>query len=34
MSAEKTVHFYSDTHRLAGILTLPDGNGPHPGVVL
>jgi dienelactone hydrolase len=34
MPTDSTVTFYSDTHRLAGILTLPDGPGPHPGVVL
>jgi dienelactone hydrolase len=34
MPNDKTVSFYSDTHRLVGILTLPDGPGPHPGVVL
>ena len=34
MPTNKTVAFYSDGLRLAGVLTLPDGSGPHPGVVL
>ncbi len=34
MLTEKTVAFYSDGIRLAGVLTLPPGPGPHPGVVL
>jgi hypothetical protein len=34
MPTEKTVAFYSDGLRLAGVLSLPDGAGPHPGVVL
>ena len=34
MPSEKTVAFYSEGIRLAGVLSLPDGPGPHPGVVL
>ena len=34
MPTEKTVHFYSDGIRLAGVLTLPPDSGQHPGVVL
>lgn len=34
MPTDRTVSFFSDTHRLAGVLTLPDKPGPHPGVVL
>jgi hypothetical protein len=34
MPTEKTVAFYSDGLRLAGVLSLPDGPDPHPGVVL
>lgn len=34
MPIEKPVHFYSDGLRLAGVLFLPDGPGPHPGIVL
>jgi dipeptidyl aminopeptidase/acylaminoacyl peptidase len=34
MPTDSTVSFYSDTHRLSGVLTLPVGPGPHPAVVL
>jgi dienelactone hydrolase len=34
MTSETKVHFYSDGQKLAGALTLPEGAGPHPGVVL
>ena len=34
MPTEKTVSFYSDALRLAGVLTLPGGPGTHPAVVL
>lgn len=34
MASEKTVAFYSEGLRLSGVLTLPDGPGPHAGVIL
>jgi dipeptidyl aminopeptidase/acylaminoacyl peptidase len=34
MTSETKVHFYSDGQKLAGVLTLPEGPGPHPGIVL
>jgi alpha-beta hydrolase superfamily lysophospholipase len=34
MPTEKSVAFYSEGIRLAGVLTVPSGAGPHPGVVL
>ncbi|MBI2912332.1 MAG: alpha/beta hydrolase [Chloroflexi bacterium] len=34
MSTEKSVHFYSDGLKLAGVLFLPATPGPHAGVVL
>lgn len=34
MPSERKVSFYSDGLRLSGVLYLPDGPGPHPGVVL
>ncbi len=34
MPEERSAHFYSDGLRLAGVLFLPDGPGPHAGIVL
>ena len=34
MPTQKKVHFYSDGLKLAAVLFLPDGPGPHPGIVL
>jgi hypothetical protein len=34
MTTARTIAFYSDGLRLSGVLTIPDGAGPFPGVVL
>lgn len=34
MSSQRSLHFYSDGLRLAAVLFLPEGGGPHPGIVL